>query len=1175
MLVGTGTSTMDHLKDTATLIEDQLSKDSFPDLKDLLEGERIRRSQAAINEENIKKYNYIKAEPLKKLPDRMEQQFNSLQISSFMGIFPEINRVWLTVDNHLYLWNYEGVGKEETWYNVHADPDQPILSVSLVKPISGVFLEQIEYLLVIATTLEISILGIAFSEPKVGDKPRGQLTIYRTEMSCHADSVNMKTIIGTSNGRIFMLGNDGQLFELEYQAQEQWFHRKVRKLNRSSSNLAVFVPSFFNWALSKEKIKLFTIDSDRNILYTVSESNHIDLISLGRNGDEFSIKASYTKLQSALQSFNSYDDLIVSIHPISQSESKRVQLVAINSSGARIFFTINNGGGSIFSSSNNNSGYIEPRTLDLLYVLAPPTIPGGMANPNAKIHESFYANGVTVAVQVNDNVDKSQSRYLSESASTYEVAGRTWAIVEAPTEQFFAIRRESSEVGYYLNELATQFDYSARKFFLLTNSVIPDHISTIAKKIFFELGGVATFRSSQANLVGAGRLGIPVQADDFSYSHKHNGLLLYLARVLRPLWKKDIVSKSISNGVESIDSRLSNSNLVPIQLNLKALRKFLDGFPSFITAPTPATRPSQGDHEAWKKEQQSLANIYRLIIGADEAITFLSFLIDFKITKLFHLLNDQEKKDLKSLTFEMLVVSQKGKDVAKSLMTALVNNQINNEMGAESVILSLEQKCPTICEGNDVIYYRGMEHLRSAKSVANQSTSGQQLMEGYTKLCSIIKYITIERLTDIVVNYFRPLRFYKAVVDICLLKAAEYFSDNTMDGNQVRHQCYQLIFDTMFDIEKNFDQSNGSIRLEEVESYRSTILSVALESTDQMFHNALYAWFLNQGLVDKLLEVKTDYLEKFLIDGQQENLQFSDLLCGYYVRHGRFFAAAQLSYQVATKREGLTRLTTAITNAKSSTEPERQDLFGQIKDELDIARVQSKIIAKLKTLPDTEMAVETLSYQLLSISDLFVNYARMYQLHEIMLEIIYLSEMVSDKILIIIDESWTAIINNTYRDSQSQGQSAYYQLGEKIKELGRILYPSEHVFPIKSLIWKLEELSIVSNESFPAGWVCENLLALGVPYKQIFQVYHDLIESKQSPWSSSKGIRLLIQNVIYLIEKWFDHIRSPIADRFEREEYPVRIIDEALSNYLITTPNDAGSLRDSLTRVQSRVRSAF
>ncbi|KAI8902657.1 Nup133 N terminal like-domain-containing protein [Globomyces pollinis-pini] len=1172
-----------------------------------------------------------------------------------MGIFPEINRVWLTVDNHLYLWNYEGVGKEETWYNVHADPDQPILSVSLVKPISGVFLEQIEYLLVIATTLEISILGIAFSEPKVGDKPRGQLTIYRTEMSCHADSVNMKTIIGTSNGRIFMLGNDGQLFELEYQAQEQWFHRKVRKLNRSSSNLAVFVPSFFNWALSKEKIKLFTIDSDRNIIYTVSESNHIDLISLGRNGDEFSIKASYTKLQSALQSFNSYDDLIVSIHPISQSESKRVQLVAINSSGARIFFTINNGGGSIFSGSNNNSGYIEPRTLDLLYVLAPPTIPGGMANPNAKIHESFYANGVTVAVQVNDNVDKvmvfapqsgtilqSQSRYLSESASTYEVAGRTWAIVEAPTEQFFAIRRESSEVGYYLNELATQFDYSARKFFLLTNSglftltklrpldlllkliyespindirvysdffksyghdqccamslaiacahpsissgqfgVIPDHISTIAKKIFFELGGVATFRSSQANLVGAGRLGIPVQADDFSYSHKHNGLLLYLARVLRPLWKKDIVSKSISNGVESIDSRLSNSNLVPIQLNLKALRKFLDGFPSFITAPTPATRPSQGDHEAWKKEQQSLANIYRLIIGADEAITFLSFLIDFKITKLFHLLNDQEKKDLKSLTFEMLVVSQKGKDVAKSLMTALVNNQINNEMGAESVILSLEQKCPTICEGNDVIYYRGMEHLRSAKSVANQSTSGQQLMEGYTKLCSIIKYITIERLTDIVVNYFRPLRFYKAVVDICLLKAAEYFSDNTMDGNQVRHQCYQLIFDTMFDIEKNFDQSNGSIRLEEVESYRSTILSVALESTDQMFHNALYAWFLNQGLVDKLLEVKTDYLEKFLIDGQQENLQFSDLLCGYYVRHGRFFAAAQLSYQVATKREGLTlnerltRLTTAITNAKSSTEPERQDLFGQIKDELDIARVQSKIIAKLKTLPDTEMAVETLSYQLLSISDLFVNYARMYQLHEIMLEIIYLSEMVSDKILIIIDESWTAIINNTYRDSQSQGQSAYYQLGEKIKELGRILYPSEHVFPIKSLIWKLEELSIVSNESFPAGWVCENLLALGVPYKQIFQVYHDLIESKQSPWSSSKGIRLLIQNAIYLIEKWFDHIRSPIADRFEREEYPVRIIDEALSNYLITTPNDAGSLRDSLTRVQSRVRSAF
>ena len=81
----------------------------------------------------------------------------------------------------------------------------------------GVFLEQIEYLLVVSTPLEITLLGIAFAESKTMNCPRGSLTIYRTEMSCHADNVNMSSIVGTKTGRIFMRGNDGQLFELLYQ----------------------------------------------------------------------------------------------------------------------------------------------------------------------------------------------------------------------------------------------------------------------------------------------------------------------------------------------------------------------------------------------------------------------------------------------------------------------------------------------------------------------------------------------------------------------------------------------------------------------------------------------------------------------------------------------------------------------------------------------------------------------------------------------------------------------------------------------------------------------------------------------------------------------------------------------------------------------------------------------
>ena len=117
-----------------------------------------------------------------------------------MGIFPEINRTWMTIDNTLYLWNYESNEYYQLYYrdfiNTHHDPDQLILNCALVKPIPGVFLEQIEYLLIVSTPLEITILGLAFENKKSDNDSRGACTIYPTDMSCHADGVNMSSIVG-------------------------------------------------------------------------------------------------------------------------------------------------------------------------------------------------------------------------------------------------------------------------------------------------------------------------------------------------------------------------------------------------------------------------------------------------------------------------------------------------------------------------------------------------------------------------------------------------------------------------------------------------------------------------------------------------------------------------------------------------------------------------------------------------------------------------------------------------------------------------------------------------------------------------------------------------------------------------------------------------------------------
>jgi nuclear pore complex protein Nup155 len=593
----------EQLRVTAQLIEDNLAKDNFPDLQELLQGQTQQLEAAS-------QYHFLKLESFKNLPDFMLQQYDSLQVSSFMGIFPEINRVWMTIDNHLYLWNYDAPDGGDL-INTYEDPDQVIVNVSLVKPIKGVFLEQIEYLLVVSTPLEITLLGIAFVQK--GNSPRGPLTIYRTDMTCYADGVNMSSIIGTTKGRIFMRGNDGQLYELVYQAQDGWLTRKIRKLNKSASSIAVFIPSIFNWAGS-DPIRMLALDDVRNLLYSVTKKNHIELISLGENGDEFNRIATISDLSDQLLRFSAFDDHITSIHPTAFSESKVIQCVAITSSGHRLYFSTTSFSG--YGSFVNQKSYIPPTTLQLRYVLASPEITGSLPQQGSKIHESYYFNGLTVAAQAMDDLDRilvfaphpgsilqATVKSMTEYASFFDVEGRTWAIAEAPNEQFHASNtNDLQNSGIHLNELASQFEFESRKIFLLTNGGIttiskerpldlllqlintkstgdtkafqefvtsfgvdqtccmalaiacshpsitsgqfgiPQNICNVASRIYFEYGGLPLMNIAQPVAgIGMAAMGVPLTTKELAYSPKHNGLAIYITRIVRPLWKRELV----------------------------------------------------------------------------------------------------------------------------------------------------------------------------------------------------------------------------------------------------------------------------------------------------------------------------------------------------------------------------------------------------------------------------------------------------------------------------------------------------------------------------------------------------------------------------------------------------------------------------------------------------------
>lgn len=78
---------------------------------------------------------------------------------------------------------------------------------------SAMMIENISHVLVIATPLEIILLGVsAGNEHSLPGN-----TLYTTYLSVPSDNVSMTSIHGSNTGRIFMTGSDGHVYEMEYQ----------------------------------------------------------------------------------------------------------------------------------------------------------------------------------------------------------------------------------------------------------------------------------------------------------------------------------------------------------------------------------------------------------------------------------------------------------------------------------------------------------------------------------------------------------------------------------------------------------------------------------------------------------------------------------------------------------------------------------------------------------------------------------------------------------------------------------------------------------------------------------------------------------------------------------------------------------------------------------------------
>jgi hypothetical protein len=90
--------------------------------------------------------------------------------------------------------------------------DSEITAVAFVAPKREVFTSSVRQLLIISTTRHIKIVGVSANDDK--------FTLIDMEMSTNATGVKIQKIHGTSQGRVFMIGDDCNLWELDYRVRK-------------------------------------------------------------------------------------------------------------------------------------------------------------------------------------------------------------------------------------------------------------------------------------------------------------------------------------------------------------------------------------------------------------------------------------------------------------------------------------------------------------------------------------------------------------------------------------------------------------------------------------------------------------------------------------------------------------------------------------------------------------------------------------------------------------------------------------------------------------------------------------------------------------------------------------------------------------------------------------------
>ncbi len=343
------------------------------------------------------------------IPEAIRSQFMRLECMSFMGILPEIGHAWVSIDNRLFLWDYER-GREGE-FQQYTGFEQLIVSVALVPPKPGLFKDVVKYLLVVSTPVEISLLACTYE----GKDDGGRMKLRPTAFSARSDGISMLKSAGHPNGRVFCAGQDGCLYELKYDVDPGLLYtylsigggdggtegpdrkrRKCQMIDLTSALGASLVPAFIKGVVQGgRRISLVdvVVDPFRGFVATLDNLGSMDLYDLGLHGKachhvvrrydvwhaakELCARASRWgnrahDLPEARTFTTGHSMSLVSLHVVDVCTSMRCHLVAVSDTGFRFYMTTSRGVGGGWDATTRPKRQV-PSLLSILHIRAPPS----------------------------------------------------------------------------------------------------------------------------------------------------------------------------------------------------------------------------------------------------------------------------------------------------------------------------------------------------------------------------------------------------------------------------------------------------------------------------------------------------------------------------------------------------------------------------------------------------------------------------------------------------------------------------------------------------------------------------------------------------------------------------------------------------------------------------------